>query len=157
MEKENENYTGKSAPHYMTWFVDIDGTILKHQSNHDLDYLEDCVKNGNIKTLEQYTIVLDGVLKWQESLPKCDRVILATARLERHREVTETQLEIAGLIYDHIVFNCATGPRVLVNDIKPAGAEDSNTNEEMKTAFAFNLKRDEGFLEINNSHLISNE
>lgn len=157
MVEKNKEYLGRSSPHYKTWFVDIDGTILKHQSNHDLDALEKYLRAGDLKAIEKNTILLDGVADWQRSLPKFDKVIFTTARLERHKQITEMQLEIAGLTYDRIIFDCATGPRVLINDIKPAGAEDSNINEEMKTAFSFNLKRDEGFSEINNSNLISNE
>lgn len=59
------------------------------------------------------------------------------------------QLEITGLTYDRIIFDCTTGLRVLVNDIKPIGSEDSILDEEMKTALSFNLKRDGGFSEVN--------
>jgi hypothetical protein len=44
--------------------------------------------------------------------------------------------------YDNVLYNLRSGARILVNDVKPKGAVKNR--HEIKTAFAINLKRNEG-------------
>ena len=51
-------------------------------------------------------------------------------------------MEYLGVRYDDILFNLTSGPRILINDIKPPGVV--NNVESITTAYAVNLNRDEG-------------
>ena len=77
-----------------------------------------------------------------KNIPKCDKIVLTTARANHHKDHTIRVLEYVGIKYDQIIFDISAGARILVNDIKPKGAVKNN--HEIKTAFAINLKRNEG-------------
>ena len=119
-----------------TWFVDIDGTFLKHNSNIGLD---DLIKEKDSHLKE---IPIPNSIKFLQELPENDKIIITTARESHHREHTIKTLEHLGVRYDDILFDLPSGPRVLINDIKPPGA--INNVESITTAYAVNLNRDEG-------------
>ena len=121
-----------------TWFFDLDGTLLKSTSNEKLDQLMS--KYG--KSSHRQEEVLSSSKQFLKNIPKSDQVVLTTARANRHKEHTIKVLEYVGIKYDQIIFDIAAGARILVNDIKPKGAVKNN--HEIKTAFAINLKRNEG-------------
>lgn len=106
-----------------TVFCDIDGTLLFHCG--------DIVANVETQT------VLNGV---KERLKEWDRsnytIVLTTGRKESVRKQTEEQLYRLGIHYHQLVMNLPNGPRVLINDKKPEGVEN--------TAYAINLVRNEG-------------
>lgn len=108
-----------------TWFIDIDGTIFKH--------------NG-YKT--KYDELLPGVVEFWDSIPEKDIIILVTGRPHEYKDFTITNLHWFGLRFDHIIFNAGTGERIVVNDIKPGG---------LKTAIAWNVERDGGFSDKDSS------
>lgn len=102
-----------------TWIVDLDGTVFKH--------------NGY---LDNNDVLLPGVKElWDSFLPN-DMVVIITARPTEEKEKTIDSLKINGLRFDHIIFDAPTGERVIINDTKPEG---------LKTAIAWNVKRDVGF------------
>jgi FMN phosphatase YigB (HAD superfamily) len=110
-----------------TIFCDIDGTLVKHdppsltsKSDYKMELLE-----GTIEKL----------LEWDK---KGYNIILTTGRKESLRKVTEHQLTESGIFYDYLIMGIGGGTRYLINDDKPEGTE---------SAFAINLKRNEG---INN-------
>jgi hydroxymethylpyrimidine pyrophosphatase-like HAD family hydrolase len=110
-----------------TIFCDIDGTLVKHdppsltsKPNYKMELLE-----GTIEKL----------LEWDK---KGYNIILTTGRKESLRKVTEHQLTESGIFYDYLIMGVGGGTRYLINDDKPEGTE---------SAFAINLKRNEG---INN-------
>lgn len=106
-----------------TWFVDIDGTLIKHGGN---------LSNMILNPPE----LIDGTLqKLQEWNLNGDTIILTTGRPESCREVTEKQLRNLGIFYDRLLMSIGVGLRVVVNDEKPGG---------LITAKAVCLKRDEG-------------
>jgi hypothetical protein len=121
-----------------TWFIDIDGTILKSQSNEKIDRM---IERHSSKSHTQEQ-ALSSSKMFLKKIPKGDVIILTTARDARHSEHTERALEFLGMRYDEIIYEIRAGARILVNDIKPKGAVKNN--HEIKTAFAINLKRDEG-------------
>tara|TARA_R100001443_G_scaffold49954_1_gene62242 strand:+ start:962 stop:1435 length:474 start_codon:yes stop_codon:yes gene_type:complete len=121
-----------------TWFFDLDGTLLKSTSNEKLDQM--ISKHG--KTSHRQEEVLMSSKQFLKNIPKSDQVVLTTARANRHRDHTVRVLEYVGIKYDQIIFDIPAGARILVNDIKPRGAVKNN--HEIKTAFAINLKRNEG-------------
>ena len=106
-----------------TWFIDIDGTIFKHNS-----YL-----SGN-------DILLPGVKSFWKKIPKKDKIVLLTARKKKYQKTTIKSLKINKLRFDQILFDMPNGERFLINDTKPLG---------LKTAHSLNLKRDKGLSGIN--------
>jgi len=110
-----------------TWIIDIDGVIFKHNGYKEL-------KDG------EYEIPLPGVKEFFENISKSDLVILVTSREEKYRKITEDSLKKSGIRYDIILMNLPVGERILINDKKPSG---------LKTAYAVNLKRNEGLKKIN--------
>ena len=119
-----------------TWFVDIDGTFLKHNSNISLDEL---VKQKSSHLKEK---PIRKSIKFLRDLPKGDKIIITTARESRHREHTIKTLKHFKVRYDDILFNLPSGPRILINDIKPPGVV--NNANPIITAYAVNVNRDEG-------------
>lgn len=105
-----------------TWFIDLDGTILKHQG----------------LWLDGYDSLLPGVREFFESLPPDDIVVITTARDECFREETVSGLHRLGITrYTLIIFDLPVGERIVVNDVKPTGLE---------TALAWNVERDRGLI-----------
>lgn len=103
-----------------TWFIDLDGTILKH---------EGLWEDGRDS-------LLPGVLEFFSSLPEQDVVIFTTAREEYFREATVKGLAELGITrYNHIIFGLPVGERIIINDIKDSG---------LRTAIAWNVKRNQG-------------
>ena len=116
-----------------TWFIDIDGTLVKHLDNKD-------IAEGGTEELLPY------VVEFMEGIEtRGDIVVLTTARPEEFRSLTEKMLEDFGIRYDHIIFGLASRERVLVNDIKPV---DETRDAPMPTAYAINLYRNEGFGDV---------
>lgn len=101
-----------------TWLVDIDGVLLRH--------------NGHLNGGDEW---LPGAQEFLSKIPKGDVVVLMTARKEAHAAATREFLQTAGVRFDHLLFNCALGERILINDRKPSG---------LAMAHAVNLGRDEG-------------
>lgn len=104
-----------------TWFIDLDGTILKH--------------NGLWQ--DGYDIILPGVKELWKNIPIEDCIIITTARKEMWKEETVKVLKENNLRYDQIIFNLSHGERILINDSKP--------EKNLKTAIAWNVERDKGF------------
>lgn len=103
-----------------TWILDIDGTILKH--------------NGY--KLDGHDTLLDGVKEFFDSIPKDDKIILLTARENKHIDNLKRFLQAHNLRYDHLLSDIPVGERILVNDKKPSG---------LNTAYAINKDRDAKF------------
>lgn len=102
-----------------TWFLDFDGTLVEQRS-----YLSD----------EDY--IIEGTHRlFSEFIKENDFVIITTGREECHRSRIESFMNKNGFRYDLIICGLPTGPRVILNDIKPDGS---------RTAFAFNSVRDKG-------------
>jgi hypothetical protein len=102
-----------------TWFVDLDGTILKH--------------NGYLNDNDQ---LLPGVKELWDSIPASDYIIITTGRSEEYQELSLAFLKKHGLRYNHAIFGLPLGERIVVNDPKPGG---------LQTAIAWNVERDKGF------------
>ena len=117
-----------------TVFCDIDGTLLSH--------------TGDIIANMQSCSALSNVT---ETIKEWDRlnytIILTTGRKESTRSETEKQLLAGGIVYDQLIMGLPNGPRVLINDKKPDGIEN--------TAYAVNLVRNEGLtnVDLNSTHV----
>tara|TARA_R110000851_G_C12995604_1_gene557803 strand:- start:233 stop:640 length:408 start_codon:yes stop_codon:yes gene_type:complete len=121
-----------------TWFIDIDGTIVKHLYNQDIDLA--------IHSLGEKSHTLETPIKksvtFLKKLPKEDTIVLTTARDGKHKDHTERMLRHFGVPYDRIMFDLRAGPRYLINDIKPVGTAGNLTP--INTAYSLNVERDEG-------------
>ena len=127
-----EEGTGK------TWFVDLDGTVLEHQSNDSLDAMMDNYPD----IAHTFEKALPGVVEFFQSLPKRDKIIITTARLNSHIDHTLKVLNEIGMPYDEYIFEVQSGPRVVVNDIKPKYT--CGNERPLDTAYAINVMRDVG-------------
>ena len=107
-----------------TWFIDIDGTIFKH---------EGLWEDGE-------DTLLPGVRDLWNAIPQDDCIILTTARNTYYAEETKQALKRFNLRYDKIIFDLPVGERIIVNDIKPTG---------LRTAIAWNVGRNQGYLDPN--------
>ena len=101
-----------------TWIFDLDGTILVHNG----------YKNGGDR-------ILPGVKEFFDKSPETDHILILTARKEEVLESTIEFLKDNGIRYNNILADIPFGERILLNDMKDSG---------LKTAYAVNLKRDEG-------------
>lgn len=106
-----------------TIFLDIDGTLLKHQGS---------LTRLMVMSPELLNGVLEKLNEWEG---RGFNIILTTGRKESQRELTERQLESLGIFYDQLIMGIGGGPRYLVNDKQKDGTP---------MAFAFNLTRDGG-------------
>ena len=89
-----------------TYFIDIDGTLVHHHNNFETSLDSACE-----------LLVLAGAkektIKWH-----CEghMIILTTARPGSTRELTERQLNLAGIVYNRLIMDLGAGPRILIND-----------------------------------------
>lgn len=100
-----------------TWFIDLDGTIVKH--------------NGY--KIDGYDTFLDGAKSFLAKIPEKDMVIIVTSREECFRQQTESFLKENNIKYNYLICGVPYGERILINDEKPSG---------LKMAMAVNLIRD---------------
>ncbi len=102
-----------------TWFIDFDGTIVKHGGYY----------------INQKDEILPNVLDFFKKIPASDKIIITTAREQNIYHSVKQFMDEHGLRYDMIIMDCPIGERIVINDKKPSG---------LLTAFAVNLERDVG-------------
>ena len=107
-----------------TIFCDIDGTLLTHFGNIYENTNNDPIILNN---------VLETIHQWEKLNYK---IILTTGRKECLRKITEEQLLNVGIIYDSLIMGITNGDRVLINDKKNNGINN--------TAYAINTVRNQG-------------
>ena len=78
-----------------TWFLDIDGTLLKHRNNVQIGQSQDSGKAGTVDDGES---LLPAVNEFLDGIPETDQIVLTTARKAEHREITEKALERFGIM-----------------------------------------------------------
>ena len=112
-----------------TIFCDIDGTIFKH-------------KGDIIKNILEPPEILNGVIdKFKEWDKNNYKIILTTGRKESSREQTKEQLKSLGISYDELIMGLPNGDRILINDKKEKGIDN--------TAYSYNLVRNGGMNNLN--------
>jgi|TARA_B110000114_G_scaffold185010_1_gene230465 hypothetical protein len=105
-----------------TWFIDLDGSIVKH--------------NGYI--VDKEDSLLDGVSVFFRNIPTKDIIIITTSRKKKFKKKTIEFLNKNKIRFNEIMFDLPYGERILINDIKP--------NQNLKTSISINLKRNYGLL-----------
>lgn len=111
-----------------TFFVDIDGTIIKYRKFSEI----------YTSKLEPIQDVID-YLNNQYDLGAV--IIVTTARPNTFELLTKQELEKVGLKYNQLVMDCGRGTRVIFNDKDPDAPE-------IERAIGINLIRDGGFSSI---------
>ena len=103
-----------------TWFIDLDGTIFKHNKYKENGF--DIIVNSNVQ-------------KFFNQIPKNDILIFTTSRSSSLSKLCETSLkEILNIKQNFtIIYGLPHGERILINDSKPSG---------MITSLAINIDRD---------------
>lgn len=113
----------------MTFFVDIDGTILYLPKHVSYESTDSQVLPGTREKL----------LQWKN---EGHTIVLTTGRVTARREKLEKQLKDLDIPYDQLVTNLRPGPRILINDKKPY-------SDIHQMAKAIQLKRNVGFGSLN--------
>ena len=112
-----------------TIFIDLDGTILKH--NHAISLV-------HMNKEELIPGVREKLDQWDSIGHK---IIIVTARKESERELTKTQLSNLAVPYDLLIMGCTNGNRILINDKISADSKDRS--------LAVNVFTDSNFKFIN--------
>ena len=106
-----------------TYFVDIDGTVLKYRKFETYE---------NTKAVP----VVSTIKYLCEASSNGHMIILTTARPEYLRDHTVVELHENGVPYDRLIMGIERGPRYLINDMDPKNLGHR--------AIAINLERDKG-------------
>jgi hypothetical protein len=128
-----------------TLFVDLDGTLLRHLTNDQLDAM--LKKHGSRSFMHEKP--LKKTVDFLKGLSENDMIVFTTARDAKHKDHTIKVLQRLKIPYDHILFELHSGPRYLVNDMKPVGSVGNKLP--YKTAYAINLTRNKGIQEKDKS------
>jgi histidinol phosphatase-like enzyme len=108
-----------------TYFIDIDGTIVKYRQFESL-----------LKTKpEPIQEVIDNI---NEEYDKGSHIVVTSARPIEYLDFTKKELKKIGLKYHQLVLGIGRGTRFVLNDIDPE-------NPTVKRAIGINLVRDKGF------------
>lgn len=119
---------------HSTFFVDIDGTLVKYRKFEELSTAK----------LEPIQEVVDFINK---SYDEGCHIVITTARTEPYRLFTKQELEKIGLKYHQIIMGLGRGTRILINDKDP-------DKPELDRAVGLNLTRNEGFKNLDMSTII---
>ena len=119
MKEEQIKLTISNLPH--TWFIDLDGTIFKH--NHYKKYEKDIFCNSNVK-------------KFFHNLPSDDYIVFTTSRSKEFSALCEESIEKLLIIRQKytVIYDLPHGERILLNDKKPSG---------LITAISIPIERDQ--------------
>jgi hypothetical protein len=108
-----------------TYFVDIDGTIVKYRQFDKLLQTK----------AEPIQEVIDNI---NEEYDKGSHIVITSARPIEYLDFTKKELKKIGLKYHQIILGIGRGTRFLLNDIDPE-------NPTVKRAVGINLIRDKGY------------
>lgn len=120
---------------HSTFFVDIDGTIIKYRKFQEIE----------TSKVEPIQDVIDFLNTQSES---GSQIIVTTARPEQYRNFTINELQSIGLKYHQLIMNMGRGTRIILNDKDPESPH-------IDRAVGINLDRNQGFKNIDLSSIIS--
>lgn len=120
-------YYSKEKP--KTFFIDLDGTTLKH-SYHSWD--------KNTSRMELLPGVLEKIIGWKQ---QGHHIVFTTARRGKNHPNLKQELLDLGLPVDQLLTDVESGQRILIND----KLKDKDTDR----AVAINVVTDSGFNTIN--------
>ena len=108
-----------------TYFVDIDGTLVKYRQFDKLLQTK----------AEPIQEVIDNI---NEEYDKGSYIVVTSARPIEYLDFTKKELKKIGLKYHQIILGIGRGTRFIINDIDPE-------NPTVKRAVGINLMRDKGY------------
>ncbi len=111
-----------------TFFVDIDGTIVKYRKFSEL----------STSTLTPIQDVIDFINK---SYDEGCHIVITTARPESFQLMTKQELEKLGVKYHQMIMGIGRGTRVVLNDKDPDAPD-------IPRALGINFVRDQGFKDV---------
>ena len=111
-----------------TFFVDIDGTIVKYRKFSEL----------STATLSPIQDVIDFINK---SYDEGCHIVITTARPNNFELFTKQELEKLGVKYHQMIMGIGRGTRIVLNDKDPQAPE-------IPRAWGINFIRDQGFKDI---------
>jgi hypothetical protein len=109
---------------YATYFVDIDGTVIKYRPFALMSSVEP-------------EPIQDVINKINKEFENGSHIIMTTARPEFLRSFTKKELKKVGLKYHQLLMGIGRGTRYLLNDVDP-------DNPKTKRAVGVNLIRNNG-------------
>ncbi len=110
-----------------TYFIDIDGTILKHKGS-----------GASWQWLSQAE-VLPGAVNFLNDLEAGGHhIVLVTGRPEHYRSTLVKELANHGIVYHQLVMGITSGTRIVINDQKPSGE---------KSCMSFSVPRNSNLME----------
>jgi hypothetical protein len=111
-----------------TLFLDLDGTIFKHDSGGGV---------GEFAYSKSPILVSEGIPQWIQSIKAYGySIVITSARHETSRNLVQDQLMALKIPYDELILGLSGGPRFIFNDTKSSLAC-------FPTAYAFNYPRNE--------------
>lgn len=122
-QKEWENYLSG----FKTLFIDIDGTLFYNSSEFFLP------KWGETEPILKNINIIKKLYKTGKV-----QIFLTTARKDKYRDITVSQLKKYDIPYNNIIFNLLHCKRFLINDY--------STTNPYPSAVSINLKRDSSLL-----------
>lgn len=121
---------------HSTFFVDIDGTLVKYRKFEELSTAK----------LEPIQEVIDFI---NTSYNEGCHIVITTARSEPYELFTKIELEKIGVKYHQLVMGLGRGTRIIVNDKDP-------DKPHIDRALGLNLTRNEGFKNVDLGSIIRN-
>jgi dTDP-glucose pyrophosphorylase len=124
----SENLLGGSFRESGTLFVDLDGTIFKHDNGGGV---------GNFEWDMEPQLVSEGIPAWLQSVKISGfSIVITSARPEKARQLVIDQLATYQIPFNQLILGLSGGPRFLFNDTK-----DSLVC--LPTAYVMNYPRDQ--------------
>jgi hydroxymethylpyrimidine pyrophosphatase-like HAD family hydrolase len=118
-----------------TFFVDIDGTLVKYRKFAELEN----------STLEPIQDVIDTINDYYE---KGAHIVITSARPDSYELFTKQELEAIGIKYHQIILGLGRGTRVVINDNDPQ-------NPEISRSLGVNLNRNMGWEGLDLTQVVS--
>ena len=111
-----------------TFFVDIDGTIVKYRKFNEL----------STAILTPIQDVIDFINK---SYDEGSHIVITTARPQSFELMTKQELDKLGVKYHQMIMGIGRGTRVVLNDKDPDAPD-------IPRAWGINFIRDQGFKDV---------
>ena len=124
----SDNSLGGEFKESGTIFLDLDGTIFKHDNGGGI---------GEFIYSTTPVLVSEGIPQWLQSVKSYGySIIITSARHESSRELVKDQLAAFKIPHDELILGLSGGPRFIFNDTKDSLAC-------FPTAYVFNYPRNE--------------
>ena len=118
-----------------TFFVDIDGTLVKYRKFAELE----------TSVLEPIQDVIDTINNYYE---QGTHIVITSARPDSYELFTKQELETIGIKYHQLILGLGRGTRVVINDNDPE-------NPEISRSMGVNLNRNMGWEGLDLTQVVS--